>query len=75
VTELVIGRHDTMGVNLSLSPAIASTGALMALSQLSYSAASLNNESACRWNALQIARSHHAVAGIFIRQGSLEILL
>ena len=64
-----------MGVNLSLSPAIASTGALMALSQLSYSAASLNSESACRWNALQTARCHHAVVDIFIMQGSFELFM
>ena len=42
-----------MGVSLSLSPAIARTGARIARSQLSYSLALLKRDSACRWNALQ----------------------
>ena len=51
-SEIVVADR-TMGVSLSLSPAIARTGARMARSQLSYSLASLKSDSACRWNALQ----------------------
>ena len=47
----VAGR--TIGVSLSLSPAIARTGARIARSQLSYSLAFLKRDSACKWNALQ----------------------
>lgn len=44
----------TRGVRKSLSPAVTSTGARMALSQLLYSAASLKRLRACRWNALHL---------------------
>ena len=53
-----------MGVSASLSPAIAKTGALMLLSQLSYSAASLNKDIACKWNALcRYTPAHNCMTG------------